>query len=176
MQKVTFALILLSIGIIAAPVIWVAVTYQGNFIGFASPLQFSQLIGSTTINSATILPPQLVNATYDETAKTFTIVFNFTNPLNLNLTLNALSTDLTCKADNATLGHVQLAHPVKIDKDTTVDITIVCSWTAQAENHIPTYHAQQDSIPVALTNMVVDVSGVTIKMPTSYDIGNIPIP
>jgi hypothetical protein len=176
MQMMALALILVNIGVIVAPLAGVAIIYRDNLSELVVPPEVTQLIGDTSINGSQIQLPQFVDYTYDAAAKTVTVIFNFTNPLNLNVTINSLSADVVCNEHGLSLGHVGIVNPVELDRGITAYILVVFSWTAEAENHFMAEHAGQDAISISLTNIVVDISGITVEAPASYDIGNIPIP
>jgi hypothetical protein len=169
-------LILVNIGAILGPVAGVAVIYRDNIAGLVIPPEITQLINETTSASNQIQLPQFVSYSYDQYAKTVSVIFNFTNPFNLNLTVNSLSADVKCNAQSVTLGHVGITNPVDLYYGETAYINVVFAWTPEAENHFLTEHVSQTSISISLENIVVDINGITIETPTRYNIGNIPIP
>ncbi len=176
MQMLGLVLILINIGAIAAPVAGAAIMYRDNLSALVVPPEMNQLIDETEAVGSQIQLPQFVNYTYDQVAKTVTVIFNFTNPFNLNVTINSLAADVVCNEHGVTLGRAGISNPVELNKNVTVFITTFFVWTADAENHFLTEHMGESSIGISLENIVVDISGITVETPSSYNIGNIPIP
>ena len=176
MQMLALVLILINIGAIAGPVVGVAIVYRDNLSELVIPPEINQLIEETAVAGSQIQLPQLVNYTYNPVAKTVTAVANFTNPFNLNVTINSLTADVVCNEHSLTLGHARMANPVDLDKDETAYITTVFVWTTDTENHFLTQHLTESNISISLKNIVVDISGITVEAPTCYNIGTIPIP
>ncbi|MGF3522745.1 MAG: hypothetical protein ACQXXJ_06580 [Candidatus Bathyarchaeia archaeon] len=176
MQTLGLVLALINILAIAAPVATAVIVYSDNLPALIIPPEVNQLVEETAELGPQIQLPQLVNYTYDQTAKTVTVIFNFTNPLNLNVTVNALAANVVCNDHNFYLGHVGTSSPVELNKDTPAYITAAFSWTTEAENHFLTDHANEDNISISLEDIVVDISGITVEAPSRYNIGNIPIP
>lgn len=174
MQALGLVLVLINIGVIVGPVAAAVIVYSDNLPALVVPPQVNQLINETAELGSQIQLPQLVNYTYNQTAKTVTVIFNFTNPLNLNVTVNALSANVVCNEHNFNLGHVGITNPVELNKDTPAYITAVFSWTTEAENHFLTNHATKSTISISLENIIVDISGITVEAPSRYNIGNIP--
>lgn len=176
MQTLGAVLALINIAAIVAPLAAAVVVYSGNLPALVIPPEANQLIEETAELGSQIQLPQLVNYTYDQTARKVTVIFNFTNPLNLNVTVNALAANVVCNEHNFNLGHLGIANPVELNKDTPAYITAVFSWTTDAENHFLTNHASEDSVSISLEDIVVDISGITVEAPSRYNIGNIPLP
>jgi hypothetical protein len=176
MQLLGLVLVLVNIGAILGPVAGVAIIYRDNIAGLVIPPEVTQLVNETASAATQIQLPQLLNYTYDQNAKTVTVVFNFTNPLSLNVTVNSLAADVVCNEHNVLLGHVGIASPVELKMNVTAYLTVIFAWTSEAQNHFIADHASQSSIGVSLRDIVVDIGGITVEAPTSYNIGNIPIP
>ncbi len=114
--------------------------------------------------------PQYVSSSYDEAARTVTAVFNLTNPLNMSLTVNVVSADVKCHAHLFMLGHASMPNPVDIPPAKTVELTVVFTWTEAAQEHILNSHAGEATINVDLVNISVNVSGITLDVPETYNI------
>jgi hypothetical protein len=175
MQLMGLFLVLINVSVVFAPITCAAIVYRDNLSGLVVPPQVNELISQVTLNSSQIALPQVVDYAYDTAAKTITVIFNFTNPLNLNITLNALSADVVCDIHNVILGHVEIAYPVALEPDVTVYLLAVFFWTETAENHFISEHAGQSAIDILLTNISIDVSDLAIEAPITYHIGYIPI-
>ena len=100
MQLLALVLVLVNIGAVLGPVAGVAIIYRDNLAGLVVPPEVTQLVNETTSAASQIQLPQLLNYTYDQNAKTVTVVFTFTNPLSLNVTVNSLAADVICNEHN----------------------------------------------------------------------------
>lgn len=176
MQILGLLLILINIGALAVPITGAVIMYRDNLSGLVIPPELNQLIDETSEIGSEIQLPQFVNYTYDQEDKMITLVFNFTNPINLNVTINAISSDILCTEHSFNLGYVELATPVKLSKGVTAYFTVIFDWTLDAENHFLIEHATESTIDITLENMVIDVSGIIVEAPITYNIDNIPIP
>ena len=176
MQLLGLILVLINLGAILGPVAGVAIIYRDNIDGLIIPPEVAQLIDEAAKAGSKIEPPQLMSYTYDQYAKTATMMFSFTNPLSLNVTVNSLAANVVCNGHSLILGRVEITSPAELNQDVTAYITAVFAWTAAAETHLMTAHSSQSTISVSLRDIIVDVSGITVETPTSYDIGEIPIP
>jgi hypothetical protein len=114
--------------------------------------------------------PQYVSSSYDVATRTVTVVLNFTNPLNITLTINQVSADVECHAHAFLLGHASIPSAVEIPPAQTVDLTVVFAWTEAAQEHILSAHKGESTINVDLVNITVNVSGVTIETPSTYNV------
>ncbi len=195
MQILGLLLILINVGAIVGPIAGVVVIYQGNLQDLVAPPDVQNLVtgtintltfsssnpsipstpgnsgGSTTANFAM---PQYVSSSYDVAARTVTVVLNLTNPLNITLTINQVSADVKCHAHAFFLGHAEIPSAVDIPPAQTVDITVVFAWTEAAQAHILSAHQGESTINVDLVNITVNVSGITIETPSTYNV-DIPI-
>jgi hypothetical protein len=121
------------------------------------------------------LAPVLVGAEVDNASRTFSVTVNFTNTFGFDLTLNEVSANVVCNQHNFQLGSVGLAEPVALFSDQTAQITVSGSWTQEAENHVQTDHAGATSIEASLTNLKINVNGLTIEQPGPISVGSIPL-
>ncbi len=105
------------------------------------------------------------------------IHFSYTNPLNYPFTVNSLTGDVICNKHSYPLGEfVLLDPPVVLPYNTKVDFYVRFTWTEAAEDHFMSMHPRQRTISISLTNIEAGVSGITVKVPISYNVGNIPLP
>jgi len=174
MQILGLILVLINIGAIAVPVTAVALMNLDNPIEMVVPPKVEQIITGLTNTGGSLEPPQYVSSTVDVSSKTVSAVFSFTNPFNLDLRINSVSADVVCVAHTFALGDAELSSPVRLDKGTTAMITIVFTWTQQAEQHFMTAHAGATSVDVELVNLGLDVSGITVQVPESISL-NVPL-
>jgi len=174
MQILGLILVLINIGAIAVPVTAVAVINLDNPIEMIVPPKVEQIVTGLTSTGGSLEPPQYVSSTVDVSSKTVSAVFSFTNPFNLDLRIDSVSADVVCAAHAFPLGEAELSSPVRLDRGTTVMITIVFTWTQQAEQHFMTEHVGATSVDVELVNLDLDVSGITVQVPESISL-NVPL-
>ena len=175
MQWVSVILVLINVATIATPFAVVAVTYQSNLSELVAPPQITQIMDNTFAGDQIQLPI-FVGAAIDNVSRTAILTFNFTNPLNYNLTLKEVTADVQCSAHNSTLGNVYVdSLPVFIPAAETVQIKVVCAWTTQAETHFAAEHAGASSVDVSLVNLKINVNEIVIQMSEPIGIPNVPI-
>jgi hypothetical protein len=196
MQVLGLILILINVGAIVGPIAGVVVVYRSNLQDLVVPPEVLEIVGNT-INSVTsstpnnpsgapsnpdnnpsgggnLALPQYVSSSYDPVARTVTAIFNFTNPFNFTISINDISADVQCHAHSFMLGHAAISNPVDVPPMQTADITVIFAWTVAAQEHFQTAHAGQTSINVDLLNITVNVSGISIETPETYNV-DIPI-
>lgn len=180
MQVVGVLLVILSISLVAAPVGAVVILYRDDLAGLVVPSEIKGVLNGDTsfilvddveaIDGYSDDPneilsgfvtPTFVDAQVDESSKTFSVRVNVTNPLNYDLTLNELSTDVQ-SIQGQTLASVDVAHPYTMASGESTIIQVQGSWTQAGEGFI-TDHWYDQSITIALANIVVDVNGVKVE-------------
>ena len=114
MQTIGVILIIINILTVAAPIAVIATSYQSDFSELIVPPQITQIMNDTFPSGLEIQLPTLVNATIDNASHAVTLTVNFTNPINYNLTLKAITADIQCKNHNFSLGNVALSEPIQI--------------------------------------------------------------
>jgi hypothetical protein len=178
-------LAILNIVTILGPIAGVAIVYQSNLQEMVIPPQIQDIIdggngdlddsGAGLFSGETFQLPQFVSATADTAARSVTIFLNFTNPFNYDLNLNSITADIVCQEHNFTLGHAGLLQPTVIKANITSDLTIVCQWTLESENHFITAHSGASGVDVNVIGLTIDVNGITIRSNEPYFIPNLPI-
>lgn len=180
MQVLGVILLLISVGLIAAPIGAVVYTYRDNLPGLVVPPEVqgalngdASFILNDNVKSidgygtdpseifSNFVTPTFVDATVDNTQKTFTFRVNVTNPLNFDLTLNELSTDVR-SLEGDTLATVDLAQPFVIAAGQSTIVQVNGMWTQAGDAFITNYWFDA-SITVALANIAVDVNGVRVE-------------
>jgi hypothetical protein len=188
MQALGLILILLNVGAIVGPIAGVVVVYHNDLQAIVVPPEVQQIVGNT-INTLTLSSPnspatsdqtnssnvnlempQYVNACVDPASRTVTAVFNFTNPFSVSLTINALSADVVCHAHGFLLGNAVLSSPVEFVSMQTADITIVFTYSVAAQQHVESEHAGQSTVNVDLKNITINISGITVQTPETYNV------
>jgi hypothetical protein len=180
MQLIGVHLTILSISLIVVPVGAVVFIYRDNLTGLVVPPEFEGVLyGDTSfiLNDdvksvsgydndpnavfSNFVTPTFVDAQVDKNQNTFTVRVNVTNPLNYDLTLNELSTDIQ-SLDGQTLSSVNVAHQYVIVSGQSTIIQVDGSWT-EAGDHFITEHWGDRSVTVAVANIVVDVNGIKVE-------------
>ena len=175
MQFLGLLLLLINIGAVAGPVAGVAIVYREDLGALVVPPELQEIAQTNILMPDAFELPQVVDTSFDVESRTVKVIFNFTNPFNLNLTVNALSADVKCNEHAVILGQARFENPFQMNYKETVDITIVFTWTQVAEEHFLTEHSGEDSINVSLLNWVVDVNGITVQTPETVDLGALPL-
>lgn len=176
------------------PVGAVVIMYRDNLPGLVIPPEVQELInGDTTIlaqnvitndpvgdqNSEDLGPmgfvmPTFVSATVDATLKTFTVTINVTDFLNYDLTLNTINATVINSDDDNQLASIHLINPQTIAAGQSALVTVSGEWTQAAEDYY-TNHPYAQSINVKLTDIAIDVNGITVQTSQPIDIGTIPL-
>jgi hypothetical protein len=178
-------LIILNVATILGPIAGVAVVYQSNLNEMVIPPQIQEIINGGESSSNTskfslftdtaVELPQFVSASADTTARSVSILLSFTNPFGFTLHLNSVDADIVCVEHNFELGHASLQQPISLTAEQTSEMTIVCQWTLEAENHFLSDHPGESGIDVNVVNLAINVNGISIKSTEPYFIPNLPI-
>jgi hypothetical protein len=175
MQVVSIILVLITIGTVVGPVGAVAIIYRDNLGGLVITPQINDLMHGNGIlannyavntnqddNSVGggLVMPTLVSSSVNNVDRTFQVIVNVTNPLNDDLTINSITSDVECSQDHFQLGSISLASPVAIPSGQNSILIVSGYWTQDAENHIQTSHGGQTSISVDLINTSIDINGL----------------
>ncbi len=179
MQVVGIVLLLISVGLVVGPVGAVVIIYRDDLSGLVVPPQIRSAINGDTsfilndnVNSVSgnddpnsilndFVTPTFVSANVDEAAHTFSVTVNVTNPVNYDLTLNTLTTEVQTP-DGQQLAAINIANPTTIPLGQSTIVQVDGTWTQAGENFI-TAHAQDSQVTLALANMVVDVNGIRVE-------------
>ena len=192
MQLVSIILVLITIGTVVGPVAAVAIIYRDNLGGLVITPQINNLMHGNGIlannlavsnnnqddNSVggELVMPTLLSSSVNNVDRTFQVTVNVTNPLNDDLTINSITSDVECSQDHFQLGSISLASPVAISSGQNSILTVSGYWTQDAENHIQTSHGGQTSISVDLINTSIDINGLIAQYTSPITVPNgIPI-
>jgi len=167
MQILGLILILINIGAVAAPVTAVAVIYQNNLVELIVPSEAQKIVSNVIASRSNLELPQYESYTYDPVSRTVTVKFRFTNPLNMDLSVNSVEADVKCSTHYFDLGHAALSNPVEIDAKATVSMAVVFVWTQDAEAHFLSGHVGETNVEIKLVHLVLDVSGIAVETPES---------
>ena len=192
MQLLGLLLILINVGAVVGPIAGVVIVYNGNVQEMIIPPEVQNIVANTlsvmipsssqpgyvvnpqnpSSSSSTISfeLPQYVSSSYDLASRTVTAVFNFSNPLNFTITINSVSADVKCHAHGFMLGHAAIPSAVEIPPAQAAKLTVVFAWTEPAQNHILSDHPGETTINVDLVNITVNVSGIKLETPSTYNV------
>jgi hypothetical protein len=165
MNKMRLILTLITIAIVAGPLIGMLIAYQNDFTGLVMP--------SLPENLET---PTFVESQYDEASRTVSMTFSFKNPLDTDLTVNSMSANLECEAHNFPLGTAELDNPIKIRAGETKLVTISGTWTEEALEHFQDEHSGETSVDVELVDLSLDLKGMKIQTDQHIPIEDVPLP
>jgi hypothetical protein len=173
-RKPRLILALVSILIIVGPLGATLLVYSGNLSGVFTPSNVNNLTNMLSTQGA-IGMPNVTNSWCNLTSRTFCLLFNFTNPTPTDLTINAISTNLTDHSDGYPLGTITLANPVTATANETVTFQMTTTLTEEATGHIATAHAGASSFDIDLSNANIDYAGITLQMNGTSIINNVSI-
>jgi hypothetical protein len=169
MDKVRLLLTVITIAIIAVPILGMLLAYQNNLLGLFIPPEINEiaqdLAGGGGTSGAGLEPPTMVGEPqYNEATRTFSVTFQYKNTFPLDITIKSLSGNIECYEHGFTLGNASLSKPVSIDAGETGTLTVLGTWTPQAISHFETGHEGEEFVDVVLVNMAVDISGIQLQM------------
>jgi hypothetical protein len=178
MNKLRLLLTLVTIAIVAVPLLGVVLAYQNNLLGLFIPPEVNQIAdnlmnkGGPQMEPPTIVgPPQ-----YDPASHTFTLTFQYKNTFPFDITVNSMSGDIVCDADGFPLGKASLSKPVSIGAGETGTLTVRGNWTDAALSHFKNDHKGEETVDVSLVDLAVDVSGIQVQSNERIPIPNVPLP
>ncbi len=132
--------------------------------------------GMGQIASTPFEPPMISGEPqYFPENNTVKFTYNFTNPLNTEITITTLQAEVVCHDHGFPLGQVGI-DPSTLQPGQTIDITAFGVLSDEALEHIVTQHAGQSTINADFENLDVEMGGVTIQMDLQQYVGSIPIP
>jgi hypothetical protein len=152
------------------------IIHRNNLLELVVPPNLSEILSGTFFTDGSLEPPKFVGSEYDVASRTVTLTFNFTNPFKFDMTINSMTANVECAADNFLLGNAALKQPVKLPAGETALITIAGTWTEAAIDHFQTAHPGAENIDVNLVRLIVDLDGVTVQMNEPVRVPNVQIP
>jgi len=189
MDNVKFALTILSVLIIAVPLLAEVYAYQNDLEGLAVPPQIQNLINgglNSNSNNGGSNGPQLPQTSqsipnfqlpqavgqpqYDPATGAFSYPFNFTNPLTSQISVNDLSAEVVGE-NNVPLGNVSIT-PVNVAAGASTVINATGNLSQSAINQLETEY-ENGTLNVSLQNVNVNIGGVTVHINEINNIGSI---
>jgi hypothetical protein len=162
-------LILLNVIMLVGPVLGVVLVYQNNLKGMVITPQIENIMSGNSFMGKMKLP-QFVSATPDLDGRRVTLVFKFTNPFNYDLMVKSISANIECSMHGFTLGNASLVQPTNIPAGATVELSILASWTKEAEEHFTAEHSGATNIDAKVVGLKINVNDITIESDEEYPI------
>lgn len=162
-------LILLNVIMLVGPVVGVVLVYQNNLKGMVITPQVENIMSGGSFMGKIELP-QFVSATPDLAGRTVTLVFKFTNPFNYDLMVKSISANIECSSHGFVLGNASLIQPTNIPAGATVELSILASWTKEAETHFSTEHPGATNIDAKVVGLKINVNDITVESDEEYPI------
>ncbi len=177
-------IVLIYISVAVAPIAGTYIAYDGNIQEMIIPPEVQNIVtdilGGTSspypngsnedVSDFNFAPPEIVSSSYDLAAKTVTVIFSFTNPLKTTLTINQVTAEAQCHTHGFLLGHASVPEAVEIPSGGTTQLTVVFAWTEAAQEHFVSSHLGETTLNVDLVNITLNVSGITIETPLTYNV------
>jgi hypothetical protein len=170
MDKMRLLLTIITVAIVAVPILGMLLTNQNNLLGLVIPPQLSDLAESR------LEPPTFVDSQYDAASRTVALTFSFKNPFKADLTINSMSANLVCDEHNFPLGNAVLDKPVSMGAGETAMVTIFGTWTEEALAHFHSAHGGDKTIDVELVNLAVNFKGMTVHTDQPIPVKDVPLP
>ena len=172
MNKIRLLLTLITIAIVVIPIVGTLLAYQGNLLGLFVPPEITEiaddLLGGNGDNGSGLEPPTMVGEPqYDEASRTFAVTFEYKNSLPLNITIKSLTGNIECDEHRFPLGNASLSDPVSIDAGETGMLTVLGTWTEEANSHFQDEHAEEEFVDIVLVDFAVDISGIQLQLDQS---------
>ena len=178
MDKIRLILTLVTIAIVAIPIVGMLLAYQGNLLGLFIPPEITE-IEDIMGGDGGLEPPQIVGEPeYNETTGTFSISFEYTNSFPIDITFNSLVGNIKCSEHHFTLGNASLSESVSIDVGETETLTVLGIWNEDAmgdTGHFKAEHGADETVDVVLADLAVDISGIQIQMDEN-EMGEMQVP
>ena len=172
MRVLKVFLILLNVIMLVGPVLGVVLVYQNNLKGMVITPQIENIMSGNSFMGKMKLP-QFVSATPDLDGKKVTLVFKFTNPFNYDLMVKSISANIECSSHGFVLGNASLVQPTNIPAGETVELSILASWTEEAEEHFTAEHSGATNIDAKVVGLKINVNDITVESNEEYLI-NVP--
>ena len=174
MNAMGVLLTLISISCTVAPVGSVLYQYQNNPADLIMTDQMSEFVDILNMVQH-FVAPRLVHSEFNQTSHVSIFVINFTNPLNLTLTLSEASAELRCAQDQYSISNASIAEPIRIPAYESANITITCVSSEDITEYLNTVHANQATIDIELVRLRIVVDGFTVQLGQPIRIDNVPI-
>ncbi len=181
MDKVKFALTILSILIVIGPLAGAAYVYRDNLLGLVVPPQIKNMISGGDSTGPQSQPefqtPQLVGQPqYNAQTGAFTVSFNFTNPLTNEVSIDNLSAEVQSEEGGFSLGNISLNQPIQITPGETSIINVSGILNQATISQLEAQNPGVNGINISLENLNADVAGVNVHMDQVNNVGQLQLP
>ena len=180
---VKISLTILSIVIVVVPLVAEVYAYRDDLFGLVLPPQIRDLMnggnskGNSSQSSQLVqslanfqMPQPVGEPQYDPATGAFTYPFNFTNPLNSEISLNQFSAEVV-GPNNTPLGNVSIA-PIDVGPGQNAVVTVTGNLSQEAINQLEAQY-QSGNLDISLKNVNVNVAGISVHIDQISDIGQI---
>ncbi len=179
-DKVRLLLTIVTIIIIAIPIVGIVIAYRNNPQELFIPPELDELAttlfsGNGSASQGWPTPAIVGPIEYDPTTRSATFTFEYTNSFPVGVTLNSLTAAVNCATHGTFLGTASLRDPIWIGAGETKKLTVVAVWTDAALAHFQNQHQGEDMIAVDLTNIAVNAGGLIITSNQPIRINDVPI-
>lgn len=169
MDKIKLILTLVTIVITVGPIVGVLLVNQDNLAGLFVTPEMKEIAdkfsgggvgddgGSGGPQVEPVGPPEI-----DPVSHTIRQSIEFKNPFPLDITLKSMSGDVQCVEHSFDVGVASLEDSVSIPVEETRTVTLLITWTDDAEGHLKLLHSTEEDVEVTLMNLGVDISGIQI--------------
>jgi len=180
MDKMRLTLSIVTIVIVAAPILGIVLAYRNNTQDLFIPPEINEitanLFGTGGSGESWLQTPRPVGPIeYDPTTRSATFTFEFTNSFPIGVTINSLSGDVLCATHDVSLGAATLKEPVVMSAGETKTLSVVAVWTDVARAHFQSLHPGENTIDIDLVDIAVDAGGLKIQSSEPIRINTVPI-
>jgi hypothetical protein len=195
MQTLSVALLLIGILTILGPIVAVAIIYHDDLSQTIITPQLKDLLstdsslipsdnyqndnnthpsgkGSSVLD---VLNPVFISAKVNDATLTFKTTLNVTNNADYDLTVNSFNADVQITDNRYPAGTISLHAPVTVLKGQTTQVTIAGQYPQAVYGYITGNYPNATSVKMYLTDVNVDVNGVTLQYAGPIDAGSLPI-
>jgi hypothetical protein len=179
MDKVKVALTVLSIMLIAAPLLGVVYVYRDNLIGLVLHPEVTDMMNGNTNQTSPMgdfeLPSVAGEPQYNSQTGAFNLAFNFTNPLTNDLSVDKFSATIKSRDNNAVLGNVALAEPISVASGENSILSVAGNLDQNTVNQLVSQYQGNRNLNVVLEDVDAIVGGIHFHL-DQIDIGSITLP
>jgi hypothetical protein len=183
MNKVKFALTLLSIAIIVGPLAGLLLVYRDNVVGLILPPQVKSMLsgkGSAGSQFSQDLsnfnsPQSGRQLQYNPDTGAISYPFNFTNPLTTQISFDQMSAEVVgvINGNNVTLGNVSVP-ATTIAPGANAIMNATGNLSKSAVSQLAAQNSGATNLSISLENVNVDVGGVKVHISQINNVGSIP--
>ena len=180
MNKVKFALTLLSIAIIVGPLAGLLFVYRDNVVGIILPPQVNSLLSGKGSAGSQFsqdlsnlkLPQSGGQLQYNPDTGAISYPLNFTNPLTTQISFDQMSAEVV-GGNNVTLGNVSIP-ATTIAPGENVIINATGDLSKSAVSQLAAQNSGAPNLSISLENVNADVGGVEVHINQISNVGSIP--